>query len=178
MATMGAELAPAPGTALRERIGDGPAGYTGVEATPEWAAEVKRLARQRNATILAHNYQLPEIQDVADHVGDSLALSRIAAEAPEMKTRDLEQPIGGVHQAGHRAAPLGDGFFHRPLEDGNEEVVLAFEVQVDGPGGDPGGPRDVGDLRREEPAGGEGVDGGPQDGVAFVRAVETRRGSQ
>lgn len=83
MATMGAELAPAPGTALRERISDGPSGYTGVEATPEWAAEVKRLARQRNATILAHNYQLPEIQDVADHVGDSLALSRIAAEAPE-----------------------------------------------------------------------------------------------
>ncbi|MEU1954321.1 quinolinate synthase NadA [Nocardia sp. NPDC050799] len=80
---MGAELAPAPGTALRERISDGPSGYTGVEGTPEWAAEVKRLARQRNATILAHNYQLPEIQDVADHVGDSLALSRIAAEAPE-----------------------------------------------------------------------------------------------
>ncbi|WUI35610.1 quinolinate synthase NadA [Nocardia sp. NBC_00416] len=80
---MGAELAPAPGTALRERISDGPTGYTGVEPTPEWAAEVKRLARQRNATILAHNYQLPEIQDVADHVGDSLALSRIAAEAPE-----------------------------------------------------------------------------------------------
>ncbi|MEU1524247.1 quinolinate synthase NadA [Nocardia rhamnosiphila] len=80
---MGAELAPAPGTALRERITDGPSGYTGVEGTPEWAAEVKRLARQRNATILAHNYQLPEIQDVADHVGDSLALSRIAAEAPE-----------------------------------------------------------------------------------------------
>ncbi len=48
--------------------------------TQEWADEVRRLARARNATLLAHNYQLPAIQDVADHVGDSLALSRIAAE--------------------------------------------------------------------------------------------------
>src|SRR5918912_1579493 len=44
------------------------------------AAEVRRLAQQRDAVILAHNYQVPWIQDVADHVGDSLALSRIAAE--------------------------------------------------------------------------------------------------
>ncbi|BBX73709.1 quinolinate synthase NadA [Mycobacterium shinjukuense] len=68
---------------LTERIANTPTGYTGVDADEQWAAEVRRLARLRGATVLAHNYQLPAIQDVADHVGDSLALSRIAAEAPE-----------------------------------------------------------------------------------------------
>ena len=40
--------------------------------------EVKRLKRRRNAVILAHNYELPEVQDVADYVGDSLELARKA----------------------------------------------------------------------------------------------------
>lgn len=46
----------------------------------QWADRVRRAARKQDAVILAHNYQDSAIQDVADHVGDSLALSRIAAE--------------------------------------------------------------------------------------------------
>jgi quinolinate synthase len=53
--------------------------FGGVEANAAWAEEVRRLAKQRDAVLLAHNYQVPEIQDIADHTGDSLALSRIAA---------------------------------------------------------------------------------------------------
>ena len=52
---------------------------TGGGAGADWAARIRRLAAQRDAVILAHNYTEPPIQDVADHVGDSLALSRIAA---------------------------------------------------------------------------------------------------
>ena len=57
------------------------AGDWAEDASEDWAQEVRRLAAQRDAVILAHNYQAPEIQDVADHVGDSLALSRLAAQS-------------------------------------------------------------------------------------------------
>jgi len=52
-----------------------------LENIPALQEEVRALARDQGAVILAHNYQLPEVQDVADYVGDSLGLSQQAARA-------------------------------------------------------------------------------------------------
>jgi quinolinate synthase len=48
---------------------------------PKLQSEVRALAEERDAVILAHNYQVAEVQDVADYVGDSLGLSQMAAKA-------------------------------------------------------------------------------------------------
>ena len=56
-----------------------------LENIPALQDEVRALAREHDAVILAHNYQLPEIQDVAEYVGDSLGLSQRAAAAQGAK---------------------------------------------------------------------------------------------
>jgi quinolinate synthase len=66
--------------------GQAPAGALSDAEIAELQAEVRALAAERRAVILAHNYQVPEVQDVADYVGDSLGLSRRAAASVDAET--------------------------------------------------------------------------------------------
>jgi quinolinate synthase len=67
----------------------------------ELSQQIKKLAREKNAIILAHNYQIDEIQDIADFTGDSLELSQIAA-----KNDARMIVLCGVHFMAESAAML------------------------------------------------------------------------
>jgi quinolinate synthase len=67
-------------------------------------ADIRRLAREQDAVILAHNYQLPEIQQIADHVGDSLQLAITGQTVPQSTI-----VFCGVHFMAESAKVLAPG---------------------------------------------------------------------
>ncbi|MFY9397298.1 MAG: quinolinate synthase NadA [Desulfomonilia bacterium] len=98
-------------------------------------SEITRLKKQRNAVILAHNYQLPEVQDIADFVGDSLGLS-IQAAATGAETI----VFCGVHFMAETAKILSP-----------DKTVLLPDLEAGCPMADMITAHDVRELRRQYP---------------------------
>jgi quinolinate synthase len=101
----------------------------------ELTEKIKTLKKKRGAVILAHNYQLPEVQDIADYTGDSLELSRIASSLKE----DVIV-FCGVHFMAETAAILSP-----------KKTVLIPDLNAGCPMADMITAEDVRKLRKEHP---------------------------
>lgn len=106
-----------------------------IAETEELASRARELAQERRATILAHNYQLGEIQDTADFVGDSLELSQKAA-----KTQADVIVFCGVHFMAENAKLLS------PLK-----TVLMPDPEAGCPMADMALPADLAQLKLQHP---------------------------
>ncbi|WP_026478068.1 quinolinate synthase NadA [Alkaliphilus transvaalensis] len=106
----------------------------------EMIKEIQRLKKEKNAIILAHNYQIPEIQEIADLVGDSLKLSKKAAETDAdiivlsgvnfmAETAKILSPNKKVLLPAHDAGcPMADMIDTEKLKDFKEEHKDAVVV--------------------------------------------------
>ncbi len=100
-------------------------------------SEIRNLLQQRNAVLLAHNYQRDEIQEIADHTGDSLGLSQVAARS---SARVIV--FAGVHFMAESAAILAP-----------DRTVLLPRHDAGCPMADMITPKGVADLREKYPGG-------------------------
>ncbi len=100
-------------------------------------SEIRNLLQQRNAVLLAHNYQRDEIQEIADHTGDSLGLSQVAARS---SARVIV--FAGVHFMAESAAILAP-----------DRTVLLPRHDAGCPMADMITPEGVADLREKYPGG-------------------------
>ena len=101
----------------------------------EVAERVREWRRKRRAVILAHNYQLPEVQDIADFVGDSLAMAREAA-----KTEAPVILLAGVHFMAETAKLLNPN-----------RTVLEPDPNAGCPMADMVTPKELAEARRRHP---------------------------